>query len=491
MTESGASERLEGRVLAGPSPGLEAWVRDTFAADYVKTVAYTPYLTFFYPALERPARFDDEPRQTVVRPGSTQEVAAIMRRANDLSEPVFVRQGTGLLSLDTVMPFPPGGVVVDLRRLNSIRPSPDAGYVEVGPAVSLGKTNAALADLGYQFPIAVQNVQWGGLASLNLSGHLVDAEAGKPGDFVLGLTVVLPDGTVLNTGTKSMRKVVGPDLTRLFIGNQALLGVITDLRLRLRPTPGGRVYAWAVFGDIHGIADTVIDMYRSGASYPSIMELVEEPFVQASGMADHVPAGHLLMLSTEGRDDSVAREKAEALLGLARIHGASQVRTVSDEREWDRLWEIRESPFHHMGDREYLLGEALDVPLERMHEGLDEMQALLREAEGDGLRGYLVSHIGAGTLHPMFACPPEWGYDRRVGVSAKLRERILASKARLEASVGEQGIYPQHARWFEQAYGTAATSLIRSIKAAVDPNDILNRGRIEAAAAPSTNDVRG
>lgn len=472
---------------SGPSPQLAAWVRDTFQAEQIKRVPYTPYLTFFYPTLQRPARFDDAPRQTVVRPDDTAQVAAILRRANELAEPVYVRQGTGLLSLDTVVPFPPGAVVVDLRRLDAIRPHPESGYVEVGPAVTLGKTNAVLDGLGFQFPIAVQNVQWGGLVSINLSGHLVDADAGKPGDFVLGLTVVLPDGTVLETGTKSMRKVVGPDLTRLFIGNQALLGVITELRLRLRPKPDARVYAWASFEDIHGIADTVIEMYRAGLAYPAVMELVESTFVQTSGMGALVPEGHLLMISTEGADAAAAQQKATALLELARGNGAFDTTTVDDEEEWNRLWDIRENPFRHMGPEEFLLGEALDVPLQRMHEGLDQVQALLREAESDGLRGYLVSHIGAGTLHPMFACPPEWDYDRRVAVSRQLRGSILACKAELDATVGEQGIYPQHALWFEQAYGAAAASLLRRLKAAVDPNDILNRGRIDAAQLQGSN----
>lgn len=471
----------------GPSPRLAAWVERAHASDQVKRVRYNPFLTFFYPSLEVPDRLARLQRQTVVQPGSTAEVAAILAKAYELDEPVHVRQGTGLLSLDTPLPIPPGAVVVDLRRLASVRPAPQAGYVEVGPAVTLRRTNEVLKPLGFQFPTAVGNVQWGGLASINLSGHLVDAHAGKPGDFVLGLTVVLPDGTVLDTGTTSMRKVVGPDPTRLFIGGQALFGVITDLRLRLVPRPGGRTFACAVFDDPHGIVETVRTMYRDGMAYPAAMELVDASFARTSGMSELLgEQGHLLLLSGEGTDDGAADAIARALLDVARSNGATGAR-VLPEPEWDHLWEIRESPFRHMGAGEYLLGEALDVSLERMHEALDVVQPLLHPSRHgvDGVEGYLVAHIGAGTLHPLYACPSEWDYDRRVAACRALRERTLELKLHLDATVGEQGIFPQHARWFGAHYGAAAPLLIERLKGALDPKNLLNPGRIQPVGVAS------
>jgi FAD/FMN-containing dehydrogenase len=458
---------------------LISWLELTYGPEEIKTVSYKPFLGFFYPRLTVPAELRALAPQRVVRPRTTAEVSAIMNRAHELSTPVHVRQGTGLLSVDTLMPFPPGATIMDLSRLDRLRPELDAGFVEVGPAVTLGQTNAALEPHGFQYPIAVQQVQWGGLASINLSGHIVDAYSGKPSDQILGLTVVLADGTVLETGTSTMRKVVGPDLTRLFIGGQALFGIVTQLRLRLVPRPGGRVFGWAVFDDMNSIARTAMAMYAERVPYPVVMELVEDRFASISGMNDHVPRGHLLMLSTEGHDSGAARTKANALLALADRYGARQTHVTESEAEWNRIWTIRESPFRHTGNEEYLLGEALDVPVRRTLEAIELIRPMLTgfAQEFPGLKGYLVAHIGAGTLHPIYACPPDWTYDERVAAARRVRAAIEDVKIAVDATVGEQGIFPQHAHWFERRYGRQTVDTIAAIKTALDPRGVLNPAR--------------
>jgi FAD/FMN-containing dehydrogenase len=466
----------------GAAAQLVAWLEQTYGPGDIKTVRYRPFLGFFYPTLQVPPEIDALPPQRVVRPRSTEEVAAIMARAHELSTPVHVRQGTGLLSVDTVMPFPPGATVMDLGRLNRLEPDYASGYVEVGPAVTLGQTNAAIESHGFQYPIAVQQVQWGGLASINLSGHIVDAYSGKPSDQILGLTAVLADGTVLETGTTAMRKVVGPDLTRLFIGGQALFGIVTKLRLRLVPKPAGRAFAWAVFDDLAGVARTAMSMYADRAPYPVVMELVEDRFAAVSGMNEFVPPGHLLMLSSEARSSSEAQRKIQTLLDLALSHGARAAEIMALDAEWDAIWKIRESPFRHTGDDEYLLGEALDVPVSRTVEAIDLIRPLLTgfSSEFPGLQGYLVAHIGAGTLHPIYACPPDWSYDERVAAARRIRVAIEDVKVAVDATVGEQGIFPQHAHWFERHYGRTTIDTIAAIKAALDPRGVLNPARFDA-----------
>jgi D-lactate dehydrogenase (cytochrome) len=468
-------------MSADPNARLVGWLEERYGADEVKSVPYRPFLGFFYPALKLPDRMRDLDRLRVVRPRSTAEVSAILAFAHEIGAPIHVRQGTGLLSLDTLLPFPPGCTVIDLGRLDLLDPQIDAGYVEVGPAITLGQTNAALEEHGFGYPVAVEQVQWGGLASINLSGHIVDAYSGKPSEQILGLTAVLADGTVLETGTTSMRKLVGPDLTRLFVGNQALFGVITQLRLRLCPRPEGRCFGWAVFDDIAGIGRTAMHMYSERVSYPAVMELVDDRFAAVSGMNDHVPAGHLLMLATEGDDEAHARRKMDALLDLAGRFGGRDRQVTTSQEEWNRIWTIRESPFRHTGDNEYLFGEALDVPVRRTCEGLDRVRPLLTSYADrfPGLRGYLVAHIGAGTLHPIYTCPPDWSYDDRLEVTRQLRAAIEDVKIELDATVGEQGIFPQHAHWFERRYGRESVDTIGAVKRALDPRGILNPTRFE------------
>lgn len=463
---------------------LQHWLLEEFPEERLSSIPYRPYLTFFYPGVRNPDRFRTQPRQIVVRATSTEEVSRILAKAHDLGEPIHVRQGTGLLSLDVPMPIPPGATVLDLSRIDHVRTYRDRGYAEVGPGVSLGRTNEIVRDYGCLFPIVVRDVQWGGLISINMSGHLVDARAGKPGDLVLGLTVVLPDGKVIETGTTAMRKTVGPDLSRLFIGGQAIFGVITDIRLRLVPEPGGTAYGMVVFSELAPIADVVREMYREGLPYPSTMELVQSDFARISGMNEYVPEGHLVMLSAEADTQDEAELKADRILQLAERHGGQRWTQFVDDKTWHAVWDIRESPFHHVAPDEYLLGEAFDIPLETMREGLEACAELLAEpltGDLEGVRAYLVSHIGAGTLHPLYTCPSDWDFDQRAEACRQIRAHILQIKLKLGATVGEQGIFPEHAEWYTKAYGPEPLAILRRMKAAFDPRDVLNRGRLDVA----------
>jgi D-lactate dehydrogenase (cytochrome) len=458
------------------------WLTAHLAAEQIKSIAFKPFLAFFYPDLANPTRFSSLARQTILIPRTATEVAEIIAAADSVGQAVFVRQGSGLLSLDTPLPFPPGAFILDLRRLNDVQINVEAGWVEVGPAVTLAETNRLLEPLGFRFPLIVGDIQWGGLISINMSGHLIDAYAGKPGDFVLGLSVVLPDGTTLETGTSAQRKIVGPDLTRLFIGGQALFGVLTRIRLRLMPAPAASTNAWITFENLADTADLVTAMYHRGLSYPSVLELVQEAFATASGMGKYVPRGHLLLVTMEGESQALAQAKMDRFIDLARECGAVTSQVVGDNEAWQAVWDIRESPFHNLKPEEYLLGEAFDVPLDRMREGLEcaaDLVASALLAEFPGLRGYLVAHIGAGTVHPIYACPPEWDFDKRVSVIQEIRTRTQAIKLALGATVGEQGIFPQHAAWFEQNYGSQTIAILRGMKRVLDPRDTLNPGRLE------------
>jgi glycolate oxidase len=452
----------------------------------VYAVRFTPIQRTFYPTVNGSELAAGEPRQTVVQVASAEELATILVLANECGEPVHVRQGTGPVSIDLENPFPPGALIVDLRRLDHFCPNPGAGYVELGPALTMAEANRRLAPLGYEFPVAVEPVTWGGLVSINLSGHLVDVLAGKPGDYVLGLKVVLPTGKIIETGTRALRRVVGPDLTRVFIGGQALFGVITELRLRLVPTAGARAWGWAVFDDIDSLVRSVQAIHSQRLPYPILLELVESSFVRVSGLDRLVPPGELLLVAMQGERDQDARWKLETILGAATSHGSTGAAVLAGEEEWSRLWEIRMSPHHYL-DGEYLIGEVMDVPIDRLLEGVHAVLTLRDEAESawPGLSGHLWGHIATGTLHPAYANPPDWSYAKRIEVAAWLRQRVLAIKLDLGASVGEQGIFPAHADWFKRRYGESSLSLVQQMKAAFDPNNVLNPGRITPERAGS------
>lgn len=461
-------------MTAGSARLLTA-ITDSFGVGRLRTIPYVPVQRTFYPNVVFPRGAE---RQTVFEVRDASELVTVLKLANQLREAVHVRQGTGAVNIDLLNPFPPGALIVDLKRLRDFRVNAAAGYVEVGPAITLAESNALLDPYGFRFPVAVEPVTWGGLASVNLSGHLVDVVSGKPGDYVHGLEVVLPTGELITTGTRAMRKVVGPDLTRLFIGNQGLLGVITNLRLRLVAKPGGQSFGWAVFSNLESLAQTVQQMYRRRAPVPIVLEMVEASFVRVSGLAEFVPGGQLLMLTTDGSRPEEATWKLDTFLELAQEHGAKTARI--DEAGWRKLWKIRMSPHLYMVG-EYLVGEVIDAPIDQLEVAVATVDALRTEVSSawPGIEAYLWGHIGSGTIHPAYSCPAAWSYSRRIEAARWLRNRILQIRVQIRGSVGEQGIFPQHADWFSAEYGATSLDLIRRLKAVFDPHGILNPGRMD------------
>lgn len=462
------------------SSSLADALRERYPED-VHSARYTPLQRNFHPHVRLPERLRELPGHVVFRAKTTEHVAHALRLANQLKQPLQVRQGSGQISLDLLTPFPPGSVVLDLRHLDHIEPDLDNGYVDVGPAVTLMGLNDRLRPDGYQFPLAVEPVTWGALLSVNLSGHLVDAEAGKPGDYALGLEVVLPTGEIIHTGTRAMRKVVGPDLTRVFIGGQGLYGVITSARLRLVSAPEGRAWGFAAFDDLFALADTARAIHRPGLPYPVTLEMLDPAFVAASGIDRRLGvSGPLLLVATQGDRQEEADHKLASILAYGRDRHGARTQALATEAEWDALWRIRAMPHEHF-EGEYLIGEVMDVPLTRLEDAVEAIQALRTEvlAQFPGMTGYIIGHIGSGTFHPAYSCPADWDYDRRVTVIRFIRERAHALKISFGATIGEQGIFPEHARWFAAHFGETTMRTLDAMRAAFDPNGILNPRRTE------------
>lgn len=457
---------------------LEQEIAGVLPPELIRGVAYDPLQRSFYPTVITPPRYRDVAPLTVVEVRSAEDVGLCLEAANRIGTPIYVRQGTGQVSIELLNPFPPGSVVLDLRRLTHFAPNVADGFVEVGASITLEQSNRELGPMGYGYPLAVQYVTWGGLVSINLSGHLVDALSGKPGDYVLGLEVVLPTGEIIKTGSRSIRKVVGPDLTHLFIGNQGLLGVITGLRLRLVPKRNEQAYGWIAFDEVDELLAHVQAIYAERLSLPVICEMVESKFNEVSGLRKHLPSGHILLLGTEGESEGQARDKMDRLIS-ATGRRPTRSAVVEDRAEWDRIWAIRESPHHHIPG-EYLIGETVDIPLSRLSEAVGAVLQLRAEAleAWPGLQGYVWGHIGSGSVHPAYACPPDWPTERRVPIARWLRERILRIKLAVEASVGEQGIFPGHQPWFVATYGPTSLRVLEAVKKALDPNNILNPDRM-------------
>ena len=201
----------------------------------------------------------------VARPASTEEVSALMTYANSKKIPVYVR-GSGT-SLSGASRYRHKGIVLNVARLNHLEIMKEYGYVESGPGHRVLHVKEQLEKEGYYLPLvpgSIRVASIGGIISNNSSAHAVDSCLGKPRDYVLGLEVVLPTGEILKTGTKSLRRAAGTDMTHYFVGGDGLLGVITGIRMRLLPN-FRNAYGVAFFEDSIPLARAVQSVYLDKA----------------------------------------------------------------------------------------------------------------------------------------------------------------------------------------------------------------------------------
>ncbi len=450
----------------------------------VRTLKYSPIIKAGkYMHVRVPESLRQGEPITLVEVESAAEVAAVLKKANAEETPVYVRQGVGGVTLDIIRPEPPGSLVLDLRRLNWIRPNLDGGYVEVGPAVPESALNKTLAPHGFTYPEFVGPVTWGGLVSSNTSGRSVDPYWGKPGDYLMGLEVALPTGEIIWTGTRSHRRPCGVDLTRLFAGFQTMAGVITNLRLRLVPTPRNTRWGVVYIPTVEAAGRTVARLYRQGLPPPRLMELMDDQFLELGGLANEEHDA-VILIGTDGWTEVEAQAKLDAIFEVAREENARRTEHVT-YKEFQRF-----VGFRNVGEKADmikelglfpLLGGVMDGPLDAMAPCMEASGRMLDEvcAANPGLYGVRIGHIGGGTFHPVFFAPQSWEFDRLQALAADMHGRMLDLQLEFGCTTGEQGVFPQHYEWFHRYYGPEHAAVVSRVRDALDPRHILNPARFE------------
>mgnify|MGYP000645614422 CR=1 FL=1 len=279
----------------------------------------------------------------VVRPGNAEEISRVLRYANEKLIPVHVRgSGTSLVGLARPKT---NCILLDLRRIRDIKVYPERGYFEAGAGARLWEIRKILANYDCILPIypgSERIATIGGAVASNTSAHAVDAALAKPGDFVLGLEVVLPTGEIINTGTESTRRPAGVELTKLFIGCEGLFGVITRVRMRLVP----KIYVRnlvAYYKSVDDVLKTVMDMYSKRIVPPLFFEFTDDFAAkigfEASGLPE--PPGPVVIMTMHDWVESGAEEKAEVMLNFLNEENVIEAKIVRDEDEWEKIWRSR------------------------------------------------------------------------------------------------------------------------------------------------------
>ncbi|WP_245754044.1 FAD-binding oxidoreductase [Aquisalimonas asiatica] len=415
------------------------------------------------------------PPDAVVFAGSRDDVATTVTVCARHRVPM-IPYGTGTAVEGHVQALH-GGVVIDLSGMDQVVAVNAADMdCTVQAGVTRKQLNRHLRDTGLFFPIDPgADASIGGMTSTRASGTNA-VRYGTMAGNVLSLTAVLPDGRVIDTGRRARKSSAGYDLTHLLIGAEGTLGVITDITLRLHGLPEAISSAVCAFPTVRDAVEAASETIQTGVPVARV-ELLDELQMQAinryAGL-DHPEAPHLF-LEFHGSPAGVA-EQAETTQAIASEHGGHTFQWATVEEERNRLWQARHDAYPaalqlRPGARPVLTDVC--VPVSALADCIADAQ---RELERLPMPGTILGHVGDGNFHVILLCDPESAddYARAKAFNERLVERALALDG---TCTGEHGIGMGKMPFLQAEHGDAV-AVMRSIKAALDPHNLMNPGKV-------------
>jgi D-lactate dehydrogenase (cytochrome) len=411
----------------------------------------------------------------VVYPRSRDEVVEILRFANERGVPV-VPYGQGSSLEGHTIPKH-GGISLDTGLMDEVLEVRSEDFVaRVQPGVTHGKLNGRLGEHGLFFPVDPGwDASIGGMAGTNASGTNA-VRYGAMRDQVLGLEVVLADGTVMHTGGMAMKSSAGYNLTGLFVGSEGTLGVFTEVILRLYPIPEHVLAARVTLPDIEAAGRAAVAMIRSGMRIGRV-ELVDARTIEAVNAykGTGYAVSPTLFLEFSGSEASVEADVKKAR-DISNSEGSNAFEFESDEAGREKLWEAR----HEAGIAIKELHPEVRPMTTDVCVPVSDLPGALRHArdiiESHGLDGAILGHVGDGNYHAVFPVNPEDEEDlkRAEEVNAEIVDYALA---RGGTSTGEHGVGSGKTKHLEKEHGDSLP-FMRKIKKLADPNGILNPGKV-------------
>ncbi|WP_134701142.1 FAD-binding oxidoreductase [Ammoniphilus sp. YIM 78166] len=416
--------------------------------------------------------------EVVVQPKSTEEVAAIVKLAYENTIPIIPRGQSTSLSGG---PLPvEGGIVLDLSKMDQkLEVIVDDLIVVVSPGVLTGNIHAAAERAGLMYPPDPSSS-----AVSTIGGNLAENSGGPRGlkygvtkDYVLGLELVTPQGEIIRTGGRTVKNVTGYDLTKLIVGSEGTLGIITEATLQLIPKPLGTATLMAIFDDIVTSGEAISKVLTSGI-LPAKMEIMDQACIQAvesykpSGLP--VDAEAIILIEVDGHPRAVEEEIKEAAQ-ICETIGARSVRIASTQAERESLWKARKMVSPAITRvKPTKISEDATVPRSQ----IPEMFARLKKIrEKYKVNLVVFGHAGDGNLHPNIVA------DKRDKEEMKRVEKAVAEIFETAIELGgtlsgEHGIGNMKAPFMEMELGAAGLDMMRRIKESWDPKNIMNPGKI-------------
>ena len=414
----------------------------------------------------------------VVWPESTEEVSRIAAYANEHHIPIT---GWGAGSSLEGNPIPvKGGIVIDFGRMNQILTIYAEDFqVRVQPGIFYKDMNKMLGQHGLFFaPDPGANASVGGMIANNAAGTRTP-KYGATRDNVLALEVVLANGDVIRTGSRSVKQSAGYDLTHLFVGSEGTLGMITEATLKLAPLPEHFSAAVASFPTTEAAAQAVFNIMGSGLD-PAALELLDTATVGALNEAGQLDlsATPTLLLEFHGASDATLAVEMDLVKEICEESGCQAFTPGLGRDARDRLWEARHCLggllFRAYAGYGYLITDVA-VPISQYPALVAEASEALRDL--DGVKGFIFGHAGDGNLHTLLVFPstgPE--YER---LERAFNDRVVKKAVALGGTcTGEHGVGIGKQKYMRLEHGEAAMSVMRRLKEFFDPHGILNPGKV-------------
>ncbi|KAG9445219.1 hypothetical protein H6P81_016559 [Aristolochia fimbriata] len=447
---------------------LKAICNDRMTLDYDERYFHGKPQNSFHKAVNIP--------DLIVYPWSEGEVSQVVAACNKYKVPIVPYGGATSIEGHTLSPH--GGVCIDMSLMKSIKSlHVEDMDVVVEPGVGWVELNEYLRPYGLFFPLDPgPGATIGGMCATRCSGSLA-VRYGTMRDNVINLKAVLANGEVIKTASRARKSAAGYDLTRLMIGSEGTLGIITEVTLRLLKIPQYSVVAMCNFNTIKDAADVAIATMLSGIQV-SRVELLDEVQIKAINIANgkNLPELPTLMFEFIGTE-AYSHEQTLVVQKIVGEHNGSDFVFVGDAEAKKELWKIRKEAlwacFAMEPNFEAMISDVC-VPLSRLAECISVSK---KELETSGLVCTVIAHAGDGNFHTIILFDPN--NDEHRHEAARLNHFMVNTALSMEGTcTGEHGVGTGKMKYLEQEHGMEALRTMKKIKAALDPNNIMNPGKL-------------
>jgi len=413
---------------------------------------------------------------------SAEQISEILKIANREGFPVTPRAaGTGICGMAVPVR---GGLVMDVMKMNKVLEiSVEDRVAVVQPGLVYADLQKKLAPLGFTLPTepgsSIASTIGGNVATN--AGGLRGAKYGVTKDYVLGLKVVLPDGRIMRTGTRTMKTSSGYDLTHLFVGAEGTLGVVTEIILKIHPLPQATTTAMGLFDSLEEAGRAVSQVMSSGV-IPSVMEVMGRHLLEAINQNTNLNlpvVETMLLVETDGYTQAEADAQMTKVIEIFEKNNSFEVKWAKTAKERDDLWTARKSTYPVSARiNNNIIVEDVTVPMSKLPDLFRGFEEIIDKYS---LVVAMCAHAGDGNFHPLVA------YDARDPEEVERVERAMDELFHLAIGLGgtltgEHGIGLIKAGYMSLEHDPVALDLMRTLKKTIDPNNILNPGKMALEA---------